>query len=204
MTHTQGIPPAAPTGTAGWDSCDSCQAPMDDRQRYCVACGTRRPQADDPVAQYFASASRRTRAAAQARSAPPPPQAGRSGIQTAVVLALLPLAAAIGVLVGRSADNSDELAEALKAQKAPVVNLGSGGTARASAGAGGAKKKASSSADGKVISRTRYGSARQLTDSKVTPAQIKESEQALDKIVKSKGKEYVDQQRGLPDQIVIP
>ena len=81
-----------------------CQAPLDDRQRYCVACGTRRPQADDPVARYFASASRRARAAQarrrlRRRAGPQRADRGR--------LALLPVAAAIGVLVGGSADNSD-------------------------------------------------------------------------------------------------
>jgi hypothetical protein len=118
------------------------------------------------------------------------------------------------VVVGRSAKSDDELLlDALKAQKAPVVNVsggGNGATADAAPAKNAkepAKKKKDddpSDADGKVIATSRYGSARQLTGNKVTPAQIEESKKALDKIVNSKGKEYVESQRGLPDQIVIP
>jgi hypothetical protein len=134
-----------------------------------------------------------------------------------VILALVPLAAALGVVVGRGgSDGNEQLIEALEAQKAPVVNVGAagGGETAAAAGAGGAGeaakkgrgagKQKADPADGKVISETRYGSARQLTGAEVTPQQMEESKKALDHIVNSKGKEYVEQQRNLPDQIVIP
>jgi hypothetical protein len=47
MTSSGAVPSAI---SSQWEQCDHCQAPLDARQRYCVGCGARRPQADDPVA----------------------------------------------------------------------------------------------------------------------------------------------------------
>jgi hypothetical protein len=89
-------------------------------------CGANRRHPGDPVARYLAAA-RRPRGAS---AAPAPAAARRSdGRWTAAAFALLPIAAAVGVLVGRG--NSDVVA-ALRAQKAPVVQIG---TAPASASA---------------------------------------------------------------------
>jgi hypothetical protein len=209
MTYTAEIA----SSTSPWETCDHCQAPLDDRQRYCVACGARRAHADDPVARYFGASARRARPSAAAPHAPVA-QRPTSGLMLAIVLSLVPVVAAIGVVVGRGTTNDDALLlQALKAQKAPVVNVGTGGGTAAAAetvaDTGGdkakqGKKDDQSNADGKVIAKTEYGSARQLTGAKVTEAQKAESKKALEHIVNSKGKKYVEQQRNLPDQIVIP
>jgi len=130
------------------------------------------------------------------------------------VFALLPLVAALGIVVGRGSGsgNDEQLVDALKAQKAPIVNVMGGGASSASdtssgdAGSSGSGSKGDTSdpAKGDVIARTRYGSARSLTDSRVMPQQLEESRRALDHIVNSKGRAYVEQQRDLPDQIIIP
>lgn len=193
-----------------FEPCDQCQAPLDERQRYCVVCGTPRPNADDPVARYLASAKR-------ARNAPPPaaPPRTAGGWRLAAAIALVPLAAALGVLVGRGDTSGDQqLVEALKVQKAPVVNVvgggaavaanaSEGGTPAASAGSG-ASTPASKVKGGEVLARTEYGTARKLEGAKPTATQVEESKKALKKITDAKGKEYVESQRGLPDQIVIP
>ncbi len=211
MAYTDDIPPPtapAPVGQSGWETCDHCQAPLDERQRYCVACGARRPQADDPAARYFVTASRRARSSEPASAGQP--ASPQSNVKTALLLALLPVVAAIGIFVGRGGDDGNELLlEALKAQKAPVVNVGAGGagTAEAADGGGGKKKDSggeADAADGEVIGKGAYGTARKLTGAKATPEQLEESKEALKKIVENKGKEYVEQQRGLPDQIIIP
>jgi hypothetical protein len=230
MTHTDGTPPpAGPIHAAhalgAWDACDHCQAPLDERQRYCVVCGARRPQSDDPVAGWFVANARRLRAveAAPPGAASPPPWRS-SSLVLAVALALLPVAAAVGVSVGRGeTGDATQLVKALEAQKAPVVNViggggdaGGGAVAADDAGEGEAsaatRERAAASArgddpddaDGRVIARTRYGTARELTDSRVTPEQLDASRRALRHIVESQGRDYVDQQRNLPDQIVIP
>ncbi|MDR9373190.1 hypothetical protein Q5424_29090, partial [Conexibacter sp. JD483] len=171
-------------------------------------------------ARWYAD-GRRARAASVAPPAAAPAGGRGGGIATALVFALLPIAAAAGIYVGRGGDDQSELlVKALNAQKAPVVNIvgGTGGGASAvdsgsgSSDSGSAAKRtarsdaaARSARDGgRVIARTRYGDAHQLTGARITPRVRADSKRALDKIASSKGKEYVESQRGLPDQIVIP
>lgn len=212
--YTDPTPPpiAAASPAPGWEQCDHCQSPLAERQRYCVVCGARRAHADDPAARYFVESARRARAAA---AAPPPAAAAAPGdaagrLRFALVFALLPLVAALGIVVGRGSGSDSQLVDALRAQKAPVVNViggGSGGaadTSGASSGSRSAKVGRSEAVNGDVIAKTRYGSARRLTGATVTPQEVQQSRQALQHIVDSKGRAYVDQQRNLPDQIVVP
>jgi hypothetical protein len=212
MTYTDPTSPPAAAHAPAWEACDHCQAPLAERQRYCVVCGARRANADDPAARWFVASARRARAAAAAPSPQGATAASAAGrLRFALVFALLPLVAALGIVVGRSGGGNDQLVDALKAQKAPIVNViggTGGGTSDASSdsrGSGsGSKGDRSDPAKGDVIARTRYGTARSLTDSRVTPQQLDESRKALRHIVESKGRAYVEQQRDLPDQIVIP
>jgi hypothetical protein len=212
MTYTDPTSPPVAGQMAAWELCDHCQAPLAERQRYCVVCGARRAQADDPAARWFVEQARRVRAAESAPAArtSAAAESDASRLRFALVFALLPLVAALGIFVGRGDGSDQQLIDALKAQKAPIVNVIGGGAATSDAssdggsGSGGSKGDKSDPAKGEVIARTRYGSARSLTDSRVTPQQLEESKQALRHIVESKGRAYVDQQRGLPDQIVIP
>jgi len=107
--------------------CEECGAPLDEKQRYCVSCGARRRDASVPSSRYFASAARRGRRGSGKSASP-------SGARAAAVLffVLLPIAVAIGVLVGKGNDggnNDQQLAEALKSLQA---NGGTGGTSLAS------------------------------------------------------------------------
>jgi hypothetical protein len=218
MTQMAPIPGAPLAATTTWDVCDQCQAPLEPRQRYCVVCGSRRLHGDDPAARYLAEATRRTRISAAPVAVAPAPR--RSGLST-LALALIPLAAALGVLAGRSQTPTDErIVEALKAQRAPVVNVTGVGAATGTAAGEGdttttasAKKatKKTKKASGKrtsdgseVLATGPAGDARKLEGSKVTAKQLDESKDAVKRINESKGEEYVDSQRNLPDQIVIP
>ena len=218
MTQIAPTPGGAPfAATSTWEACDQCQAPLEPRQRYCVVCGSRRLHGDDPAARYLAEATRRARADTPATVAPAPRRSASLGT---IALALIPLAAALGVLAGRSQAPSDELiVNALKAQRAPVVNVtGAVGGAATPAGTDGTTASAKKSAakdkknsggkrtsDGaRVLATGPAGSARQLEGSKVSAKQLTESKDAVKHINESKGKEYVESQRNLPDQIVIP
>src|SRR6185436_3622927 len=204
MTYTDPTPPptpaAAPYATT-WELCDHCQAPLAERQRYCVVCGARRVHADDPAARWFVVAARRARAADAAPAATGAETAPGSAarLRFALVFALLPLVAALGIVVGRGSGGDQRLVDALKAQKAPIVNVVGGGAAATgdtSGDAGGSSPNRGSGrsdpVNGKVIARTRYGSARSLTESSVTTQQIEESRRALQHIVESKGRAYVE------------
>jgi hypothetical protein len=120
-----------PSDPPQYELCEQCAAPLDDHQRYCVVCGTRHKLAVDPAARLLATATSR------ARSASAPAVAGRQavrrrrspGLGTAVVLAVIPLAVGIGVVVGRSGNGADsKLIAALRAQKPEVVTVGGAAT----------------------------------------------------------------------------
>lgn len=72
---------------------------------------------------------------------------------------------------------------------ARVIAVGTSGTATAS---------------GKVLSKTAYGSAQQITGFKATPSQLAAGQQVVDKVAKKIGGSYVNSQKGLPDQISVP
>jgi hypothetical protein len=220
MTQMAPIPGAPLAATSTWDVCDQCQAPLEPRQRYCVVCGSRRLHGDDPAARYLSEATRRSRVSAAPVAVAPAPR--RSGLGT-IALALIPLAAALGVLAGRSQTPTDErIVEALKAQQAPVVNVTGVGAATGATADGAGERETTASAktpkkakgssgsvkrtsDGsEVLATGPAGDARKLEGSKVTSKQLDESKDAVKRINESKGEEYVDSQRNLPDQIVIP
>lgn len=217
-----GAPAATAPAQSPWELCDKCQAPVDDQQRYCVVCGTHQRRPNDPVARYFAAA-RRPKTGAVAT-----PGSQKRTVPTSVaaaLIALLPIAAGVGILVGRgSADSSDAVIEALKAARvtqAAAVGAAAGtvaaddaATATAADDAGTADDKATdgpkvdgietSTEQAPILATGPTGSARKLEGTKPTAKDIAESKKAVEQINARKGKEYIDQQRDLPDSIVIP
>lgn len=131
--------PAAPAH----EQCEQCGAPVESTQRYCVVCGAHRRHVRDPAGRHFAARASRARGSAAAR----PPERSRKGtssLLTAVILAAVPLAIGLGVLVGRSSNNSDaKLLAALRDQKPQVV---------ASTGTGAAATTDAASTSGRVSS----------------------------------------------------
>ncbi|MEA2167671.1 MAG: hypothetical protein QOF76_971 [Solirubrobacteraceae bacterium] len=126
-----------------YEPCDTCAAPLDADQRFCVVCGTNRRHPADPVSQYL-SAARRPAPAAVAPVAP----RRSDGWPILAALALVPIAAAAGVLVGRSgSDKADpNLVAALRAQQAALAKSAAAGPATAvvaDTGAGGGGQIAS-------------------------------------------------------------
>jgi hypothetical protein len=228
---TMALVPAPEAAGAGesqaaqpYQQCDECGAPVDPDQRYCVACGAHRRHVNDPAARYLSQASARSRSSRAAGSQRTPRSGGRSrGLGTALVLALIPLVAAVGVMAGRSSNNNDaKLIQELAKRQAAVVTSASATptTASATADAGapaGAKaarhtKKSKTSAKttsstknaGKVISTTQYGSVTQIAGSKPTQAQEQQGAAATQQVQKSTGKSYVNGQSNLPGTVVVP
>jgi hypothetical protein len=132
----------------------------------------------------------------------------------ALVLLLLPVVAAVGVLVGRGGGDSTDprLLQALRSQKAPIVRVGAAaGATTAVADARTAKAKAKKaktgkrdSSGGKVVAKTRYGVAHQVSGFKPTAAKVNSDRKLVQNINKSIGKNYLQAQRNLPDTIVVP
>ena len=166
------------TKPQGYEPCEECGAPLDPQQRYCVECAARRGNGSNPASRYFAAMSKKSRR-------PPAKGQGKTpggGSRAAAVgfFALLPIAVALGVVVGRSGSgnsNEDALLRALhQAEKqqvaaAPVVaeeepattastaNKAKGAAKNAKQGSKSAAKneakKAEASSHGKVLSQTK-------------------------------------------------
>lgn len=213
----QTVPPAVVRN----EQCDRCQAPVAHDQRYCIACGSHQRRPNDPVLRYFAT-SREARKAAAApkvvndKKTIPVPAA-------ALLIALLPVAAGIGILVGRSGNNTDEaLLKALQNRGTATAVAGTTGDTTAAAAetedAAADKKDAadeprtSGTVDGievtdeqaPLIDAGNGRNVHQLDGYKPTAKDVKESKDALEQIEKKKGDDYVDQQSNLPDVIVVP
>ncbi|OAI39561.1 hypothetical protein AYO39_02695 [Actinobacteria bacterium SCGC AG-212-D09] len=62
----------------------------------------------------------------------------------------------------------------------------------------------STAGGGKVLAHTQYGTVHQIVGFKVNKTQLAQGAAAVKKIQQNQGKSYVDQQRGLPDQISVP
>src|SRR3954468_16270279 len=82
-----------------YEPCGTCGAPLGDNQRYCVQCGTNRRHPEDPVARHLAAQAAAVRKAQRVASQPPRRRPGADRV-TAVAFALIPVAAAVGVMVG--------------------------------------------------------------------------------------------------------
>jgi hypothetical protein len=206
--------------------CDECAAPVAEEQRYCVVCGAHRRHVSDPAARYLSQMSARSRATgAGGPSRRAPRRASRvSGIGVAVVLALIPAGAAVGVLAGRSSNNDDaSLVRALSRRQAAdrvVAAGGTGSTASASTtgtgghsttGGSGHSKKSGHASSRKGHRRTASGKSN-ASSTKATPISTKAPSAAAkqtgakvtQKVQKSTGKSYVKAQSGLPSTVVVP
>jgi hypothetical protein len=115
------------TGAAApFEQCEQCGAPVERTQRYCVACGAHRRHVHDPAARHLANVASRSRALGsrpgRQRKSP------SAGLGTVLVLAVIPLAVGLGVLLGRAATNGDQqLIAALRAQKPEIITTGGDG-----------------------------------------------------------------------------
>ena len=103
-----------------YEPCSQCGAPLDDRQRFCVECGASRRHPSDPVTRHFTAVTRH--ANPDPAAVAPPPRRGADTRLTALILALLPAAAALGVLAGKHNSGSDkDLIAALRAAPATAA-----------------------------------------------------------------------------------
>jgi hypothetical protein len=194
-------------GTTQYEPCEECGAPLDPQQRYCVECAARRGNGSNPSSRYFAAMSKRARQPA----ARPAAKTG-SGSRAAAVgfFALLPIAVAIGVMVGRSGSGDGEneaLLEALHNRNAAVASQPAAGAATAAAKtkAGKSKQagKAASKGAGKVVAKTSNGTIHQVTGFKPSKQKTEEDTKLVENNVEQTGSTYIEAQQNLPDVIVV-
>lgn len=196
--------------TAGYEPCAECGAAMDPQQRYCVNCAARRGNGANPSSRYFATMSARARkplVGPKKEKAAPASRAAAVGF-----FALLPIAVALGVIVGRgsgSDGNSEALLEALRAQQgAAVASTGASDTATANADTPKGKKAAAKSAkaekkgEGKVT-HTDNGDVHEVTNFKASEAKKETDTKLVEENPEQVGDDYIKAQQNLPDVIVV-
>jgi hypothetical protein len=205
----------------GLEPCEECGAPMDPQQRYCVECAARRGNGSNPASRYFAAMSKKSRRPLTKSQSKP--AGGGSRAAAVGFFALLPIAVALGVVVGRSGGSGDSNEEALlkalhAAEKqqvaaAPVEEetatttkaneKGAKANGKGKKSAKANAKKAEEASHGKVLNKTKNGVVHEVTGYEPT----KETEEADTKLVEENpeqtGENYIKAQQNLPDVTVV-
>jgi hypothetical protein len=189
-----------------FEPCEECGAPMDPQQRYCVNCAARRGNGANPASRYFAAMSKRAR---RPLSGPAPKQSPTSRAAAVAFFSLLPIAVALGVMVGRSGsggDNSDALLQALRERQASTASAAAGTAATASAASQAKKKAKAGKGDkggGKVVAHTKNGDVHQITDFHASKQKEEEDTRIVEENPEQTGENYVKAQQNLPDVVVV-
>ncbi|HEY6551219.1 MAG TPA: hypothetical protein VIY71_08485 [Solirubrobacterales bacterium] len=194
-------------GHGRYEPCEECGTPLDPQQRYCVNCAARRGNGANPSSRYFAAMSQRARRPAARPSA----VKASSGSRAAAVafFALLPIAVAIGVVVGRSGNDSGENEALLEALHRQEVAQSSTPTAVATTAAGTGKKakakkaSASNKEGGKVVAQTSNGTVHEVTGFKPTKQKTEEDTKLVEENPEQAGESYIKAQQNLPDVTVV-
>jgi hypothetical protein len=195
---------------------------MDPQQRYCVECAARRGNGSNPSSRYFAAMSKKSRRPLTKGQAKSP--GGGSRAAAVGFFALLPIAVALGVVVGRSGSgnsNEDALLKALHqsekqqvaaapvAEETAAVTPTKGAEKGSKAGTKGKKgatkgaAKQGAKTPGKVLNQTKNGTVHEVTGFEAS----KQTEEADTKLVEESpeqtGENYIKAQQNLPDVVVV-
>ncbi|MGN6275831.1 MAG: hypothetical protein ACTHNP_07865 [Solirubrobacterales bacterium] len=193
--------------TTTFEPCEECGAAMDPQQRYCVNCAARRGNGANPSSRYFAAMSKKAR---RPLTAPPQKASPTSRAAAVAFFALLPVAVALGVIVGRSnssSGDSEALLQALRERQATAATA-TAGTATTAATSSQTKKKgkaSKSSAKGteKVVAKTKNGTVHAVTDFHASKQKEEEDTKIVDESPEQSGENYIKAQQGLPDIVTV-
>jgi len=191
-----------------YEACEECGAPMDPQQRYCVNCAARRGNGANPSSRYFAMVSKRSR-----RPLVPPAEAKKDQTSRAAAVgffALLPIAVALGVMVGHSGsggDGNEALLQALRERQATAAGTagaattGTAATAKAKAKTASAKK--SGKPEEKVVAHTENGDVHEVANFNASQEKEAEDTKLVEENPEQTGENYIKAQQNLPDVIVV-
>jgi hypothetical protein len=209
----------------GYEPCEECGAPLDPQQRYCVECAARRGNGSNPASRYFAAMSKKSR-----RPLTKTQTKGSGGGSRAAAVgffALLPIAVALGVVVGRSGSgnsNEDALLKALhqaeqqQVAAAPVVveeeaapttasaNKAKGTAKNAKNGGKAASKNEAKSAAknaGTNATKSKQGAVEKIETYKPSKEDVEEDTKLVEENPEQTGENYIKAQQNLPEVIVV-
>jgi hypothetical protein len=208
----------------GYEPCEECGAPLDPQQRYCVECAARRGNGSNPASRYFAAMSKKSRRPLTKTQTRGP--GGGSRAAAVGFFALLPIAVALGVVVGRSGSgnsNEDALLKALhqaeqqQVAAAPVVTEEEApttasttkkakGAAKGKTGAkAGAKNEAKNAAKnaGTNATKSKQGAVEKIETYKPSKEDVEEDTKLVEENPEQTGENYIKAQQNLPEVIVV-
>ncbi len=209
----------------GYEPCEECGAPLDPQQRYCVECAARRGNGSNPASRYFAAMSKKSRRPLVKGQGKAP--GGGSRAAAVGFFALLPIAVALGVVVGRSGSgnsNEEALLKALhQAEKqqvaaAPAVveeeaattastakNSKAGAKGAKTGGKAGAKNGANAAAKnaGTNATNSKQGAVAKIEDYEPTKEAVEEDTKLVEENPEQTGENYIKAQQNLPEVIVV-
>jgi hypothetical protein len=212
------------TKPQGYEPCEECGAPLDPQQRYCVECAARRGNGSNPASRYFAAMSKKSRRPLTKSQAKAP--GGGSRAAAVGFFALLPIAVALGVVVGRSGGSGDSNEEALlralhqaetqQVAAAPVTEEAATATPAAAkkqvskAAGKGAKGKANKgakstakSAGGKNSTNSKQGTVSKVEGYEPSKKDVEEDTKLVEENPAQTGENYIKAQQNLPEVIVV-
>lgn len=180
---------------------------MDPQQRYCVNCAARRGNGANPASRYFAAMSKKARRPLAGTAPKPSPTSRAAAVG---FFALLPIAVALGVMVGRSNSgsngDSEALLQALRERQATAASTAAGPATTASTAAK-AKKNAkagkASEKGEKVVAHTKNGTVHSVTDFHASKQKEEEATRIVEENPEQTGENYIKAQQGLPDIIPV-
>jgi hypothetical protein len=209
------------TKLRGYEPCEECGAPLDPQQRYCVECAARRGNGSNPASRYFAAMSKKSRRPLTKSQAKAP--GGGSRAAAVGFFALLPIAVALGVVVGRSGGSGDSNEEALlkalhqaetqQVAAAPVAEEAAATPTKKAetAGKGGKKSKAATkkaannakASAGKNTTKSKQGAVAKVEGYEPTKEDVEEDTKLVEENPEQTGENYIKAQQNLPEVIVV-
>jgi hypothetical protein len=209
------------TKPQGYEPCEECGAPLDPQQRYCVECAARRGNGSNPASRYFAAMSKKSRRPLTKSQSK---QSGGGSRAAAVgFFALLPIAVALGVVVGRSGsgDSNEEAllkalhqAETQQVAAAPVAEEAAAApTKKATEAAtkGGKKEKAAAkkatknakASAGTNTTKSKQGAVAKVEGYEPSKEDVEEDTKLVEENPEQTGENYIKAQQNLPEVIVV-
>jgi hypothetical protein len=187
----------APTLGAQGEPCATCGVPLAADQRYCLECGARRTEARLAFRDILAGKAPPPAAAPPSAPAPSEPPA-RAGLAFLGGLLCLLVALGVGVLIGRSGDDTPTAATTPPAQVITVNGSAPAGTtttpAAGSTDDSGAAGTDSSSSSGGSTKDSGSSGAKSSKGSKSTNKSVKD-------LNNSSGSDYQKKSEKLPKQV---
>jgi hypothetical protein len=181
---------------------------MDPQQRYCVNCAARRGNGANPSSRYFAAMSGKARKPLVGAKKEKPPASSRAA--AGGFFALLPIAVALGVIVGRGGSDgggdSDALLQALRAQEANAAVVDTSGATATTTKANGKEKKQTKAEEKKgegKVTKTDNGDVHEVTNFKASKEKEAEDTKLVEENPEQVGDDYIKAQQNLPDVIVV-